>query len=98
MSFIAVVFFAVMVLANLVFASNRLFGVLALSGGKSLALRVLELGVCYLAVMGGLRISEARLHGSSYAQGWEFYAISICLALVMVFPGFVYRYLWKKSA
>ena len=29
-------------------------------------------------------------------QGWEFYAITATLFLTLAFPGFVYRYLYKR--
>ena len=47
------------------------------------------------AIAGGL--AESRLHGAPYPQSWEFYVIGICLFLVAAFPGFIYRYMWRKD-
>lgn len=86
-------------LVNAVFVSDRFFGLVRLSSeGKGLGGRLLELAVIAAALMFGLRMLEASSHGSVYSQGWEFYAITGCVMLVAVFPGFVYRYLWKRSA
>jgi hypothetical protein len=30
-----------------------------------------------------------------FPQSWEFYAVSACLFIVLAFPGFVLRYLYK---
>ena len=43
------------------------------------------------------RLAESRLHGAPYPQSWEFYVIGICLFLVAAFPGFIYRYMWRKD-
>ena len=34
--------------------------------------------------------------GNRFAQTWEFYAITLSLYLVLAYPGFVYRYLFKR--
>ncbi len=39
---------------------------------------------------------EARL-GQRAPQGWEFYAITAALFLTFAFPGFVYRYLYRRK-
>lgn len=81
--------------ANLPFMNERLFGVIALKGGegrKSLWLRLLELLVLYLVVGTLARLLESNI-GGTFAQGWEFYAVTVPLFLVLAFPGFVLRYL-----
>ena len=35
--------------------------------------------------------------GQVAPQSWEFYAVTGCLFLTLAFPGFVYRYLYKRS-
>lgn len=86
-------------LVNAIFVSDRFFGLVRLGGGgKGVGGRLLELAVIAVALMFGLHLLEASSHGSAYSQGWEFYAITGCVMLVAVFPGFVYRYLWKRSA
>lgn len=64
---------------------------------KSFFDRLLELLVFY-ALVGVLGFSfEANL-GNRFAQGWEFYAITLSLFLVLGYPGFVWRYLMKRKA
>ncbi len=89
--------------ANLPFLTERVFGLLPLKAGaaadgprsKSLPLRLLELIALYFVVGLLARLLESRI-GGVFAQGWEFYAITGCLFLVLAFPGFVFRYLRKR--
>lgn len=84
-----------LVAANLPFANERLFGLIALrSGRKGLGLRFAELLVFYF-LTGGLGLLFERRVGQIAAQGWEFYAVSGALFLVLAFPGFTWRYLIK---
>ena len=81
--------------ANLPFFNERLLGVIGLAGGvKSLAWRALELAVLYGLALGVGWLFERRL-GRVAPQGWEFYAVTACLFLVLAFPGFTWRYLVK---
>ena len=86
---------AALLLANLPFISNRLFVFYALSSSKSLPMRLAELVVGYFMV-GGLGLFLEQRSGQIAVQGWEFYAITGTLFLTFAFPGFVYRYLFKK--
>ena len=82
--------------ANLPFINERLFALIPLrKPSKPLALRVLELAVLYLLVRGLAYLLESRI-GNVFPQGWEFYAITVCMFIVLAFPGFVFRYLRKK--
>jgi Protein of unknown function (DUF2818) len=83
--------------ANLPFASTRVMGVLQRPSPKSLGLRLLELVVLYFLV-GGIALMLEKQAGQIAAQGWEFYAITATLFLTLGFPGFVYRYLLRRSA
>ena len=93
------------VAANLPFFSERVFGLIPLSGrhgqaegearAKRFPLRLLELIVLYFIVGFAARLLESRI-GSAFPQGWEFYAVTGCLFLVLAFPGFVLRYLRKR--
>lgn len=65
------------------------------SGRKALGWRLLEVLILYLLVGVVARLLEARA-GSVYPQSWEFYAITLCLFLVFAYPGFVYRYMWRR--
>ncbi|MDR4124992.1 DUF2818 family protein [Alcaligenaceae bacterium LG-2] len=62
---------------------------------KSFFERLLELLVFY-GLVGVLGFAlEANL-GNRFPQGWEFYAITFSLFLVLGYPGFVWRYLMKR--
>jgi len=84
------------VAANLPFLSNRLFLVRALTVPKSLAWRLLELVLLYFLV-GAVALALEQSIGRIAAQGWEFYAVTASLFLTLAFPGFVYRYLYKRK-
>ncbi|HVZ42916.1 MAG TPA: DUF2818 family protein [Ramlibacter sp.] len=81
--------------ANLPFVTRKLFGVIALPGGKNLAIRLAELVVLYFAV-GGIGLALEKRLGQIAPQGWEFYAVTAALFLTFAFPGFVWRYLYKR--
>ena len=93
---IAVVLIASLVGANLPFLNNRWLAVIPRSTPKTLWLRVAELVVCYFLV-GGLGLALEQSAGQIYPQGWEFYATTGALFLTLAFPGFVYRYLFKRK-
>lgn len=84
-----------LLLANMPFISNRLFAVYALKSPKNLATRLAEMLVWYLLV-GGLGLYLEQRTGQIAPQGWEFYAITGTLFLTFAFPGFTYRYLFKR--
>jgi hypothetical protein len=81
--------------ANLPFFTQRLFGMVAVSGTKSLGVRLLELVVFYL-LTGGLALVLEQRAGQITPQAWEFYAITGTLFITFAFPGFVYRFLLKR--
>lgn len=88
--------------ANLPFANERVFGFISLkpaqAGGvrsKPFLARLLELLVLYFLVGLVAYLLESRI-GNVFAQGWEFYAVTGCLFVVLAFPGFVTRYLRKR--
>lgn len=83
--------------ANLPFLNQRGFGVIPRRTPKTLGVHLLELFVCYLLV-GGLGRALEKADGQIYPQGWEFYATTGALFLTLAFPGFVYRYLYKRHA
>jgi hypothetical protein len=80
--------------ANLPFLTQRVLGVLPLARPKSLALRLAELILLYLAVGAVGLLLEQRL-GRIAPQRWEFYAVTAALFVTFAFPGFIWRYLWK---
>ncbi|ALU88860.1 DUF2818 family protein [Herbaspirillum rubrisubalbicans] len=87
--------------ANLPFFNQQLFGLIPLSRNaawvKPVWVRLLELVVLYFLVGLVARQLEAGI-GNLFSQGWEFYAITGCLFLVLAYPGYVMRYLRKQHA
>lgn len=84
--------------ANLPWFSERLFYLIPVNGQqKTIGWSLLELIVLYFIVGGIAILVERGSIGQIAAQGWEFYAITFSLFLVFAFPGFVYRYLWRKA-
>ena len=81
--------------ANYPFVSTRMMGFLVPSQPKTLGIRLIELLVFYL-LAGGLGLLLENQLGQIAPQGWEFYAITGTLFLTFAFPGFVYRYLFKR--
>lgn len=63
---------------------------------KSFVVRLIELFVLYL-VVGVLAFALELNLGNRFEQTWEFYAITGSLFLVLGYPGFVFRYLMKRS-
>lgn len=92
-----VVVLLALLLANLPFVSNRLFGVFALKMPKNLAVRLLELLVWYL-ITGGVGLFLEQRTGQIAPQGWEFYAITGTLFITFAFPGFTWCYLFKHRS
>jgi hypothetical protein len=85
-----------LVLANLPFLSERILFVRpAPASGKAGGWRVLELMLlyCIAGIVAWLMESRA---GQVHPQRWEFYAVTVCLFLVFAYPGFVYRFFWRK--
>lgn len=82
--------------ANLPFLSERLFAVIPVGKGiKPAWLRLVEMVLLYFLVIGAGHFLESRI-GNAFSQGWEFYAVTTCLFIVLAYPGFVLRYLRKR--
>lgn len=82
--------------ANLPFLVERIFFVLPPRGTrKAFGWRLLEWFFMYL-VVGALARAIEGTTSPVYPQRWEFYAITACLFMVLAYPGFVYRYLWRR--
>jgi hypothetical protein len=84
-----------LIVANLPFLNERWFVFGPRRAPKSLGVRLLELVVLY-GLVGALGLGLEQYAGQIYPQGWEFYATTAALFLTLAFPGFVYRYLYKK--
>lgn len=81
--------------ANLPFINERFLSIAPLFRPvKPLAIRLVELVLLYFMV-GGLGLLFERRAGQIAPQGWEFYAVTGALFLVLAFPGFTWRYLLK---
>ncbi len=92
-----VVIILMAVFANIPFVTESLFGVVRLKQGHKPALvRIGELLLLYVILLGIARLLESSL-GNAFTQGWQFYAVTVCLFLVLGFPGFVYRYLKRRA-
>lgn len=84
------------VAANLPFLVERIFFIVRpKAGSKSFSWRLLELVVLFFAVGGIALLLEGKL-GNIHPQNWEFYAVNASLFVVFAYPGFVYRYLWRR--
>ncbi|MBS3912016.1 MAG: DUF2818 family protein [Hydrogenophaga sp.] len=86
---------AALLAANIPFVNNRWLAVIPRKEPKTLGMRAGELFVCYLLV-GAFGLALEQSAGQIYPQGWEFYATTGALFLTLAFPGFVYRYLFKR--
>lgn len=65
------------------------------SGHKAFGWRVLEMIVLYFAVGTVAHFLEKKVV-TPQPQHWEFYAVTACMFIVLAFPGFVYRFLWRR--
>jgi hypothetical protein len=83
-------------LANLPFLTNNLFGVIPRRSRKPLWLRLLEMAVFYVLLGLFARLLEGRI-GTVFEQSKEFYMLTVPLFVTLAFPGFVLRYLSKHS-
>jgi Protein of unknown function (DUF2818) len=82
--------------ANLPFLNERLFAIIPFGRSiKPFWVRLLELLILYLLVRSIAYLLEARI-GNVFSQRWEFYAVTVCLFIVLAYPGFVFRYLRKR--
>ena len=84
--------------ANLPFVNHRVLAIgPQLQPRKGLLLRIAEMLVLYF-VVGCLGLLLEKRAGQIAPQGWEFYAITGTLFLTFSFPGFTYRYLFKRRS
>jgi len=81
--------------ANLPFISQRWL-LLVARAHKPLGLRLLEMLLLYLATGALGLLLESRM-GQITPQGWAFYAVTAALFATLAFPGFVYRYLLRRT-
>ncbi len=84
-----------LLLANLPFLTDNLFGVIPRRSPKPLWLRLVELLVFYFVTGVVARLLEGQI-GSVFEQAKEFYMLTVPLFVTLAFPGFVLRYLRKS--
>ena len=82
--------------ANLPFINERLIAIFPRRSPKTLWMRVGELVVCYFLV-GALGLALEQSAGQIYPRAGSFMPRPGALFLTLAFPGFVYRYLFKRK-
>ena len=83
--------------ANFPYFSESIFGFFRpKQAPKSAFIRIFELLVLYFLVLAVAYAIESSI-GNAFPQGWQFYAVTVCLYLVLGFPGFVHRYLRRRT-
>ncbi|WP_323016825.1 DUF2818 family protein [Castellaniella sp.] len=92
--------FVVKLLISIALAALLLYlpGVLAgkdAPSGKPFIDRLLEAMVGYLMI-GTLGFTMELDMGNAFPQGWEFYAVTLALFVVLGYPGFVWRYMMQR--
>lgn len=83
-----------LILANAPFLTQRGLGLIRLKQ-KTIVHHLAELALGFVLIAGLAYVLEKRT-GAVHPQGWEFYAIAVCLYLVFAFPAFVWRYFWHS--
>lgn len=83
--------------ANLPFwtGRKRLFGLVTLENDKSFFVMMLECLLSFGLWMGfalWLESSQQTIH----VQHWQFWVVSVCIFVLLAFPGFIWRYLWPR--
>jgi hypothetical protein len=78
--------------ANLPFLTERLLLVGPRLSPKHFGWRLLELLLLAAVMVGIGLVVESRI-GQRHPQGWQFYAVALCLFITFGFPGFVWRHL-----
>ncbi|WP_308445217.1 DUF2818 family protein [uncultured Deefgea sp.] len=82
--------------ANLPFFSEKGFFFWKFKAeAKSFGWRLLELSVFYVLLAGVAYLLESRV-SSVHSQNWPFYVSTFALFVVFAWPGFVWRYFWRK--
>ncbi len=82
--------------ANAPFMSDNVFLVMPLKSPKAWWMRVAEVLVLYF-IVGGISLALEQRLGQIYPQHWEFYVVSLSMFLVFAFPGFVVRFLLRRT-
>lgn len=62
---------------------------------KVFAVRVFEL-LGFFFFVGGIGFAIENFYANPHRQEWQFYAIALCLYIVLAYPGFVVRHLFRN--
>lgn len=62
---------------------------------KIFAVRVFEL-LGFFFFVGGIGFAIENFYANPHRQDWQFYAIALCLYIVLAYPGFVARHLFRN--
>lgn len=82
--------------ANVPFFSEKvLFVWQPKSTSKHFVWRVFELAFYFVLIGFVARLLEAQL-SPVHEQNWQFYASTLAVFIVLAWPGFVWRYFWRK--
>ena len=93
---VTILLLVALIAANLPFLLERIFFIIQPQhGSKNFAWRLLELVILYF-IVGGIGLLLENKIGDIHRQNWEFYTITTALFIVFAYPGFVYRYLWRR--
>lgn len=92
-----VLFFSMLLFANLPFLSERFLGLLRIkSPQKPLLVRLFEFLLIYVFLLLATWVLEAQF-GSLTVRTWTFYVLIGIGFFILSFPGVVYCFFWKKS-
>lgn len=83
--------------ANLPFwvGSRRFFGFPVFTRDKNFGWVLLEWVLAFVLWMGLALLLEQRAQ-NLHTKHWQFWVVSICLFVLLAFPGFTVRYLWPR--
>ncbi len=84
-----------LIAANLPFFFERIIFCIPAKKAKGFHWRLLEMVLLYLALGVLARVLEGRL-SSVHEQNWPFFASTFAMFIVFAWPGFVWRYFWRK--
>ena len=62
---------------------------------KIFAVRLFEL-LAFFFFTGGVGFAIESFYANAHPQQWQFYAVALCLYIVLAYPGFVIRHLFKN--
>ncbi|MBR6027248.1 MAG: DUF2818 family protein [Neisseriaceae bacterium] len=83
------------VAANLPFLGKKLLWIFPLRK-KNFSHRLFEWWVYFILVGIFAYILESTT-SPAHKQDWTFWVVTICLFAVFAFPGFIWRYFWKRK-